>query len=246
VPKPSVPQFTVKFIDDSYTVLPTKTFDPYTGATSTQPGYTVTEVRIEVTINNLPAGSYKTSEGYECNLYYRVGIKGRFAEDWGNFAIMYYGVADDYSAPFVESSNGKHTIVSYSYSGSSAFPPGAQLDFRVQALYAYEDPSTISHMAFIHEALLVEAISGDWSDIKTITINYKTLPSSSSLQTATASIMPTSDPNNTPSPQQSPWQSYLIGILAAICIITIPLAIIPHINKQRKNNTNQTQHTTTT
>jgi hypothetical protein len=38
--KPSVPEFTVKLVDNSYDVPPTQTTDPYTG-TKTIPGYHV-------------------------------------------------------------------------------------------------------------------------------------------------------------------------------------------------------------
>ena len=232
VDKPFVPQFSVKFIDNSYNVPPTQTKDPYTGETTTQPSYIVKEGRIDVTINNLPSTSHNTSEGYECNLYYRVQYKGHYEETWATFSIMYYGVGGDYHAFFVAPSDDKYTVVSHSFNDFDTPPSGAQLDFRVQALYAYHDPTTINHMAFTHEALLVEEISGDWSNVQTITMNYGASSSSPS-QTAYPHSTSTSDIPNLP--QQNQWLFYVIIILVMVCIIIIPVAIVAYINKQRKS-----------
>jgi hypothetical protein len=227
VSKPSVPQFSVKFIDKSYDVPPTQTKDHYTGKTTTQPGYIVQEGKIEVTINNLPSTSYKTSNGYECKLYYRVQYTGHFEENWIPFSIMYYGTAGDYIAHFVESSSGKHTVVSQSFNDFNTPPSGAQLDFRVQALYAYYDPSTINHMSFVHEALLVEETSGDYSSIQTITMNYGSSSSTKPSQTANSSNTPTTDLNNPP-------QLNLIIVVVSVCVITVLLAVIVYQYRQSK------------
>jgi hypothetical protein len=144
---------------------------------------------------------------------------------------MYYGVASDYMVYFVESSSGKHTVVSQSFNDFNIPPSGAQLDFRVQALYAYYDPSTINHMNFVHEALLVEETSGDYSSIQTITMNYGSSSPKPS-QTVNASNPPTSSgPYN---PPQQPSPIYLMVIIAAICIIAILIAVIAYQYKQSK------------
>ena len=41
IPKPSVPEFSLKYVDNSYNVAPTTTIDPYTGKTTTIQGYHV-------------------------------------------------------------------------------------------------------------------------------------------------------------------------------------------------------------
>ncbi|MCL2135861.1 MAG: hypothetical protein FWH37_10035 [Candidatus Bathyarchaeota archaeon] len=233
--KPSVPQFSVTFIDNSYYVPATQTTDPYTGITITQPSHVVKNGKIDVTINNLSPTPHKTPEGYVCDLYYRVQYKGHFEEKWVPFSIMYYGVASDYFVHFVKPSDAKYTIVSLSFSDFDAPPSEAQLDFRVQALYAYRDPATINHMEHVHDALLVEEMAGDWSKIQIITITYGPLSSS---QTVNSPSIPTLDPDRPP--QQTPWASYLMIIFVTVCIITIPLVIVTYLNKQIKNSPIQT------
>ncbi|MGD6852497.1 MAG: hypothetical protein ACQCN6_10610 [Candidatus Bathyarchaeia archaeon] len=50
IPKPSVPQFTVKFIDTSYGTSPTPTINPYTGKTVIPKSVHVEARAIEVRI----------------------------------------------------------------------------------------------------------------------------------------------------------------------------------------------------
>lgn len=87
--KPSVPQFSAKFIDNSYDVPPSNTTvtDPYTGkeTTTTTPGYRAEKYDLEITIKNQPFTSYTNADGYEYNLYYDVQVKGRFEENWKVF-----------------------------------------------------------------------------------------------------------------------------------------------------------------
>jgi len=67
VSKPSVPQFTVKFVDNSYDVPPstTTTVNPYTGEknTITTPGYHVTNRTIEVKVPNQSFTQYRDEVG---------------------------------------------------------------------------------------------------------------------------------------------------------------------------------------
>ena len=231
VPKPSVPQFSVKFIDNSYNVPPTQTIEPYTGKTTTQPSHTVKEGRTDVTITNLPSTPHKTSEGYECNLYYRVQYKGHYEKEWFPFSYMNYGIAGDYYAYFVKSSEDKYTVVSLSFNDFNTPPSGAQLDLRIQALYAYHDPSTINHMNLVHEALLVEATSGDWSKIQTITINYGAvtpMPSQTIITLPENSI--TTPPTDAPPPltllSLLTSTSFLLGVIVLFAGIIVVLVVL--------------------
>ena len=58
LPTPSVPEFTVKFVDFSYYVPTTTSIDPYTGQNITNQGYYVENRTIELSINNQPFNSY--------------------------------------------------------------------------------------------------------------------------------------------------------------------------------------------
>lgn len=52
VPKPSVPEFTAKYVDRSYTVPASTTIDPYTGQNVTNPSYYVENRTLEIAIKN--------------------------------------------------------------------------------------------------------------------------------------------------------------------------------------------------
>ena len=86
IPKPSVPEFTVKLASYPYDVPPTTTTtaDPYTGkeTITTQPGYRVENKSIELTIKNQPFTPYTDAEGHIVNMYYNVHVKGHFEDCW--------------------------------------------------------------------------------------------------------------------------------------------------------------------
>ncbi|MCL2133973.1 MAG: hypothetical protein FWH37_00210 [Candidatus Bathyarchaeota archaeon] len=85
VSKPSVPQFNIKLIDNSYDIPPITTtyIDQYTGKenTYTENGYHVSRKTLEVTIKNQPFTPYTNATGHEINLYYVIQFKGHFGED---------------------------------------------------------------------------------------------------------------------------------------------------------------------
>ncbi|HSV49612.1 MAG TPA: hypothetical protein VLH35_04785, partial [Candidatus Acidoferrales bacterium] len=91
IPTPSVPQFTLSYVDHSYDV-PAKTTssqDPYTGEvkTSTIPGYRVTNFTIDVTIKNqaYPA----IVNGNSSYMRYEVQSKGHYQEGWtGGYSVV--------------------------------------------------------------------------------------------------------------------------------------------------------------
>ncbi|MDR2707214.1 MAG: hypothetical protein LBB87_00480 [Nitrososphaerota archaeon] len=88
--KPSVPQFTVKLVDDSYDVPPSTTTvtDPYTGKESivNDPGYHISDRTIECSIKNQPFTLYEKENAYTPPaLYYKIQFKGHFEEKWDTF-----------------------------------------------------------------------------------------------------------------------------------------------------------------
>lgn len=54
VTKPSVPEFTIRLVDNSYDVPTTYSTDPYTGETITHPSHRVTNMSVELVIKNQP------------------------------------------------------------------------------------------------------------------------------------------------------------------------------------------------
>jgi len=216
VSKPSVPQFTVKFIDKSYDVPPTQTTDPYTGKTTTQPGYHVNDGLLEVTIKNQPFTPSPTSNNH---IHYLVEVKGRFGgdNDWDNFLR---GLSD--TGGYTKQSDSGYTVVT----GNGRYDSGVQLDFRVKAI--------VGHLQMIPPMWQMEVESeSSWSKIQTTTITYESSPTKPS-QTANSPGASTSDPNNPT--QQNPLALILMVILIAACIIAFLIAVIARQHKQIKNN----------
>ena len=79
VPTPSVPEFTVRFVDRSYDVpvTTTTTTDPFTGkqVTTSSGGYHVTNKTIDITINNQAYSSIDLGNGTIIQLYYLLRRK---------------------------------------------------------------------------------------------------------------------------------------------------------------------------
>jgi hypothetical protein len=165
IPKPSVPEFTVKFVNASYSVTAT---NPYTGVSETQQ---ISNNSIQVTIKNQPF-DYSNNQ-----IYYNIRIKPHFADNWTevypleNLASSYnedgtFSYAEYISPDSPTQSNSSYTIITFPvvptelyqasgydvqryYSGVegqegtyfaflSAIPAGGQVDFQVEALVGHD------------------------------------------------------------------------------------------------------------
>ena len=144
VPTPTVPEFTVKIIDSTYSVT---TKDPYTGADVTQQH---SNNSIQVTIKN-QALSDSTHQ-----IYYNVRTRPHFEGNWTEL----YSVVDAPNAPYnwdtktwtyskylshntPPQSNNAFTVVTIALgeSGNYLFthlPPNAQVDFQVEAIVGHD------------------------------------------------------------------------------------------------------------
>jgi hypothetical protein len=78
IPKPSVPEFSVKLVAHPYDVPPktTTTIDQYTGeeTTTTQPGYRVENKSIEVTITSPLRPTLQTAMSLICTLMFALKV----------------------------------------------------------------------------------------------------------------------------------------------------------------------------
>ena len=135
ITKPSVPEFTVKLVNHSSDTPTTYSIDPYTGKNVTHPGSPSEWKTLEVTIKNHPFVPYNDSS-VTPSFYYNIRVKGHFGEDWTEL----YRPSDGYPTQ----SDSENTVIplgnGYSLdSGTIAidFPPGAQVDFQVEALIGY-------------------------------------------------------------------------------------------------------------
>jgi hypothetical protein len=224
IPKSSVPEFTVKFVDRSYDVSPSYSIDPYTGKNVTNAGYHVENRTIEVTIKNQPFTSYidnSTGAPWNITLFYNVRLRGYYTDNWTDV----YNPGLGYPAQ----SNSDPTVLSYSLD-ENVYPlwgnlqQGGKMDFQVQALTGYVHRSynpNATNLLFMWPWIFTGETS-DWSSTQTITISESQTPSSSPL--------PSQSPTATPDPQSDANQQSLnwteISLFAALGVIVALLVVI--------------------
>lgn len=159
MPKPSVPEFTVRYVDYSYDVSPTTstTTSPYSGkqTVTTYPGYHVENKTLEIRIRNQPFTPYTNELGRQVDLHYIIRSKGHFGEDWppgGDQEIA--NTLSDY------------TVILYD---ASSYLAEDQIDFQIQAKIGYttyvEGKNIFDPNAFVFHGEL-----SDWSNTQTIKI----------------------------------------------------------------------------
>jgi hypothetical protein len=209
---PTVPEFTLRYVDNSYDVppvpatTPTYTTDPYTGkqailnpGSSEIPSYQVENKTIELSIKNQPLSQFYF--GPNTSLFYNVQVKGHYAENWTEaFSSMNYGSdLTWYNYPI--QSNSDYTIISL----PANYPVGGQVDFRVQAVIANQtevlyypygtDPYQLGGGTSYPETVMFIVQTSDWSNTQTlslpdgsVTISTSTNPTSSQAPTSTPMI----------------------------------------------------------
>ncbi len=183
--KPSVPEFTVKFVDASYDIPTTYSTDPYTGANVAHPGYHVQNRTIEVTIKNQPFTSYQ-SDGQIINFYLNIRTKAHYTTEW----ITIYNPDRGYPTQ----SSSEYTKVTFSLDDNvfpfwNNVPSGGIVDFQVQALIgcthrAYNSSET--DQLNMYPWVFTGEMS-TWSDTQTVAVSGTTVsPSPTSTSTSTA------------------------------------------------------------
>lgn len=186
MPKPSVPEFIVKFVDYSYDVPPTYGIDQYTGETAiTKQGEHIINRTLEFTIKNQPFTCYEDSEGKEIELCFNFRFKGYYGSEWSyypfkpdGYSSIPYGMLTGASTPKLSQSNTEYTSISINldvllaissgYKGSHTYPSGGQMDFQAQALIGYISYEATGLIAGSHYILSGE--TSDWSETQTITL----------------------------------------------------------------------------
>ncbi len=129
--KPIEPEFTVKYVDSSYTTPTTYTTDPYTGQEIAHPGDHVENKTIYVSIKNQPFTPYTDANGREIKLYYNVMWKPHFQESWHTFANYTSSQLELYP----QDNENEYTMVSILSGGF--IPDKGEIDFIVQPLVGY-------------------------------------------------------------------------------------------------------------
>jgi hypothetical protein len=229
VPEPSVPEFTLRYVDYSYDIPPVYGVDQYTGETVLkQHGEHVDKRTIEIKIRNQPFIPYTDEENHTINLYYNVQVKGYFGGVWSTL----YGDNAHYR---IQDYNSQYTIINYTYAiNLRDIPTSGKMDFQVQAAIGYESASRNPSTGWMDPYYWYSIVGkeSDWSNIQTISIpdGAVSQPQSSS----SPETIPTTTPTITPyqEPQQTE-QEIIIGVAIIAAIIGAGLGLIVYLIKRK-------------
>jgi hypothetical protein len=255
ITKPSVPEFTVKFVNASYSVTTT---NPYTGLSETK---LTSNNSIEVKIKNQPF-AYSSNQ-----IYYNIRTKPHFADNWTevyplrNITSSYNGNdAFSYALYIVDSppqSKSSYTIITFPvvatelysasgydiqryYSGTegqegmysaflSVIPDGAQLDFQLGALVGHDSQMWVIEHPFY------PTIGGHFApavayDATSDWSNTQTITIDESAPTTTPTASPSQYPTATPDAHDDADQQGVnwteISLFAALGVIAALLVAI--------------------
>lgn len=185
ITKPSVPEFTVKFVDYSYDIPPTYGIDQYTGETViTKQGEHIVNRTIEFTVKNQPFTSYD-ADGKEIELYYNFRFKGAYGSEWSyypfeldGYSTIPYGMLTGDMTPKLSQSNTEYTsfsidldvllAINSGYTGVHTYPSGGQLEFQAQAVIGHIDYEATGLIA--GSRYIFSGKRSDWSETQTITL----------------------------------------------------------------------------
>ncbi len=190
IPKPSVPEFSVKIIRSSYNVV-----DAQTGQFQQ-----IDNSSIEFTVRNQPFNYSFNNTIY--HLYYKFQMKSHLEANWTeqnpvlywpnspyNYSIQDFSrsfyIWDD--PPLPVPSNSDYTVVTYVLNASQNWglpePPDSQIDFQAQTIIGHdsqrwvvEHPLNPGNGGYYTPAIAYDTDSG-WSPTQTVTI-----PASSPIQ----------------------------------------------------------------
>lgn len=224
IPKPSVPEFTLEFDDESYDVPTTYEIDPYTGENVTHPGYHVPRTAFKMTIENQPFVPYYDEESeWNISFYYNIRMKGSYSEDW----IELYRPSDGYP----HQSDIEYTVISLGTLGGTGLalktsakmidvPSGGQVDFQVEAMIGYVHRSGVT--AIPGSGWTFTGEKSGWSSTQTITIPASSTPPPS----PTPLPEQITEPTRPPEPQSEPFPIVPVAaLLASVVVVAVGLVI---------------------
>lgn len=247
ITKPSIPEFSAKYVDRSYDIPPTYGVDQYTGNTIiTKAGEHIDNRTIEITIKNQPFNPFTDTNGNNIDMFYNVRFKGPFGQNWAEMFGVERTVWYSFSNPV---DNFGYMIQTYSQNTIVEItkpPAQGQMDIQVKALEGYTNRTTVQgHIFMAQVAYTFFGEESEWSNTQTVTIGEASTstPNSTSPPIAT----PTSKPNNstsTPStngnqtkvndtvPLTTSLTTFLLVTIALVVIIAILLLLF--IGRYRK------------
>jgi hypothetical protein len=208
IPKPTIPQFSIKTTDHSYDIPPTYGIDQFTGQNITiHEGAHYQWRTLDFTIVN-----QQVSTGY--GLYYNVRYKGQYTNSWTE---LYH------AGTYISQQSGQYSTVPFHLSGSYpssiigalfelSIPAGATVDFQVQALAG----TTTRGSTQFGSGDKFTGQTSDWSSTRSMTIPTTTI-----------------SPNPTLMPTPSPTVPEFPFIIVIILILVLTLAISVFKRKAR-------------
>ncbi|MCL2359185.1 hypothetical protein, partial [Candidatus Bathycorpusculum sp.] len=243
-----IPEFTLRFVDNSYDVPPTFSKDPFTGKNEmTQEGYHVENKTAEIKIKNPPFTSYKDSQGNSVYLSYDIRWKGHFDDYWHTrSSIPNCGyLADSRSIGSMDMSgvvtlldpNALFTEISYSLGETRNYnmdnidvSEGGQIDFQVQALIGYSTrvevpPDPVYPRG--NDQFVFTCEFSDWSKTQTITMG-------TSSDGAPTQNEPTPNPTYASNPPHQPAMTiaginlvdFSLGVVLGVVIAGLSVAFV--------------------
>jgi hypothetical protein len=232
-PRPSVPEFTVKYVDYSYDIPPTYEIDQFTGQNITKrEGEHIDNRSAVFTIRNQPFTTYVDSGNNTIGLYYNFRYKGHFGSDWGYFPFSESGQSWRYHAPFIvfidvppdkfsSASNSEYTEILLRLRflfGQGNPPMNTQVDFQVQALIGHIDYEGDGYYRFTGER-------SDWSNTQTLTIGE--------IQTPSPEPTTSNSPSPSPSEESQLGQDAILGIAVTVAVVCIGLGLLFYLIKRK-------------
>jgi hypothetical protein len=205
VAKPSVPEFTAKYVDRSYDIPPTYGTDQYTGKTVvTNQGEHIDNRTVEFTIKNQPFAPFTDDLGNSINMFYNIRFKGSFGKNWtemfGVERMVWYSFGnpeDDYGY-VVQDTSSQYTTVIYTLPWN--IPSEGTMDIQVEALQGYTNRTiVIGHINMVQVAYTFYGQESGWSNMQTITLGA----ASTSTSNPTPAELPSTSPPNAESPTNS-------------------------------------------
>ncbi len=251
VPQPSVPSFTVTYVDRSYDVpiqYHTST-DAFTGqpVTTSTGGNHVTNKTIDISIRNQPFTTVNSDDGKTINLYYTVCAKGHYAS-WDEPS------ADNgYYIKQVPASSSGNTVLTLVIGSTNDLlmgyanvyiPEGGTEDFRVKAQAGYLTPDYGGHILPMPLGYDFTSFGESaWSSTQTITLSGNTVtttpmplpiqPTTNPTQSPPTMSSPTNNPSATPIQPNTQADAFLeidwwqfVAICLAVALVLLVAALV--------------------
>jgi hypothetical protein len=219
----SIPQFTAKYLDNSYTTSEISITDPHTGKTTIIPSRYVEQKSIELNIiDQNPLGTVQ----------YNIQFKGHFEVEW-HLAEAYWNVPIDLNASLRCTSN------EITPTGEVYVPLGRQIDFRVEAFTETEE----SGWSNIQTITIANGATSTTMPSSTSSPSPFPLTSPSLTPTLSSTIEPTIETTIEPTSTQQHQTGFLgtnlpteygYAILAVLVILVVAGLSLAYFKKVRR------------